>query len=98
MEPWAASRRRAAARMSEARSQSTSASASSRVRLRSRSSDKIAVLFIRHLPPLRCWYSGDANAGAAVHFIAPIDPDEDRGQCLGGGGIGERPAVDATRS
>src|SRR5262249_3371643 len=30
--------------------------------------------------------------------IPPIDADEDRGQCLGGGGIGERPAVDTPRA
>src|SRR4029077_17480753 len=46
---------------------------------------------------LHCWYSSDANAGA-LHLKATIDPDEDRGQCLGGDGIGERSAVDAPRA
>src|SRR5437899_9468880 len=57
----------------------------------------IASLFSCGTTRLHCRYSSDANAGA-LHLKATIDPDEDRGQCLGGDGIGERSAVDTPRA
>src|SRR5438128_12194982 len=57
----------------------------------------LASLFSCGTTRLHCRYSSDANAGA-LHLKATIDPDEDRGQCFGGDGIGERSAVDTPRA
>src|SRR5262249_60949706 len=54
-------------------------------------------VFARFSPRLGAGKSSESMAGA-VAFFPPIDTDEGGGQCRGGGGIGERSAVDATRS